>query len=244
MGHSLCKLATLGWKKDMKIIIFGLDAAGKTTILYILTQGEVVTTIPTIGFNVEHFTHKNISIAAWDVGGRDKVRSLYRHYFPGASALMFVIDSTDQDRLEEMADEVKRLVMEPELGEAVILLLANKQDLGSAMSVEEIKEKMNYNKLCEQRPSGKKMNIFGCSAVMPEGQGDLLKALDWLSEELVPKSGYWFQSWYSSETGKTKDKTNKAPSQEGSDSDKKPWTFSSYVKGTVTTFKSLLPRLW
>jgi GTPase SAR1 family protein len=63
-------------KKEMRILMVGLDAAGKTTILYKLKLGEVVTTIPTIGFNVETVEYKNISFTVWDVGGQDKVRAL------------------------------------------------------------------------------------------------------------------------------------------------------------------------
>ena len=59
----------------------GLDAAGKTTILYKLKLGEIVTTIPTIGFNVETVEYKNISFTVWDVGGQDKIRPLWRHYY-------------------------------------------------------------------------------------------------------------------------------------------------------------------
>ena len=67
--------------KDMRILMVGLDAAGKTTILYKLKLGEIVTTIPTIGFNVETVEYKNISFTVWDVGGQDKIRPLWRHYF-------------------------------------------------------------------------------------------------------------------------------------------------------------------
>src|ERR1700760_4966354 len=63
----------------MRILMVGLDAAGKTTILYKLKLGEVVTTIPTIGFNVETVEYKNISFTVWDVGGQDKIRPLWRH---------------------------------------------------------------------------------------------------------------------------------------------------------------------
>ncbi|XP_067657426.1 ADP-ribosylation factor 4-like isoform X2 [Haliotis asinina] len=172
------------------------------------------------------------------------LRPLIRHYYPMTSAVMFVIDSTDRERLEEISDEVKKALMEDELRKSVILLLANKQDLESAMSVEEIKEKMNYDMLCHYGYSSRRMNIFGCSAVTPEGQDDLRKALDWLSEELVPKSGYWFQSWSTPETLGTEEKLDQVSFKEGSDNDLKPWTFSSYVKGTVTTFKSVLTRFW
>lgn len=68
-------------KKEMRILMVGLDAAGKTTILYKLKLGEIVTTIPTIGFNVETVEYKNISFTVWDVGGQDKIRPLWRHYF-------------------------------------------------------------------------------------------------------------------------------------------------------------------
>jgi len=67
----------LGKKKDTRILMVGLDAAGKTTVLYKLKLGEVVTTIPTIGFNVETVQYKKISFTVWDVGGQDRVRMYY-----------------------------------------------------------------------------------------------------------------------------------------------------------------------
>jgi len=75
MGLTISKLLNrLIAKKEMRILMVGLDAAGKTTILYKLKLGEIVTTIPTIGFNVETVEYKNISFTVWDVGGQDKVR--------------------------------------------------------------------------------------------------------------------------------------------------------------------------
>ena len=61
--------------------MIGLDAAGKTTILYKLKLGEIVTTIPTIGFNVETLEYKNLKFTVFDVGGQDKIRPLWRHYY-------------------------------------------------------------------------------------------------------------------------------------------------------------------
>ncbi|PWA66565.1 ADP-ribosylation factor 3 [Artemisia annua] len=75
-------------KKEMRILMVGLDAAGKTTILYKLKLGEIVTTIPTIGFNVETVEYKN-SFTVWDVGGQDKIRPLWRHYFQNTQGLIF-----------------------------------------------------------------------------------------------------------------------------------------------------------
>ena len=82
MGIFVSKiLQKLVGKKEMRILMLGLDAAGKTTTLYNLKLGEVVTTIPTIGFNVETVEYKNISFNVWDVGGQEKLRLLWRHYY-------------------------------------------------------------------------------------------------------------------------------------------------------------------
>jgi len=70
----------------MRLLMLGLDAAGKTTILYKLKLNQDVTTIPTVGFNVETVTYKNVKFNVWDVGGQDKIRPLWRHYFSGKRA--------------------------------------------------------------------------------------------------------------------------------------------------------------
>ena len=68
-------------KQEAGVLMIGLDAAGKTTILYKLKLGEVVTTIPTIGFNVETLEYKNLKFTVFDVGGQDKIRPLWKHYY-------------------------------------------------------------------------------------------------------------------------------------------------------------------
>ena len=82
-------------KKEFRVTMVGLDAAGKTTVLYNLKLGEVVTTIPTIGFNVETVEFKNVSFVVWDIGGQKKIRPLWRHYYQNTSAVVYVVDSSD-----------------------------------------------------------------------------------------------------------------------------------------------------
>ena len=113
-------------KKEMRILMVGLDAAGKTTILYKLKLGEVVTTIPTIGFNVETVDYKNISFTVWDVGGQDKIRLLWRHYYQNTQGLIFVVDSNDRDRADDAREELHKMLSEEELKDAVLLVFANK----------------------------------------------------------------------------------------------------------------------
>uniref|UniRef100_A0A3Q3J5J1 ADP-ribosylation factor 5 n=1 Tax=Monopterus albus TaxID=43700 RepID=A0A3Q3J5J1_MONAL len=124
MGLTISSIfSRLFGKKQMRILMVGLDAAGKTTILYKLKLGEIVTTIPTIGFNVETVEYKNISFTVWDVGGQDKIRPLWRHYFQNTQLL------------------------EDELKDAVLLVFANKQDLPNALSVSELTDKLGLHAL-------------------------------------------------------------------------------------------------
>merc|ERR1712146_743682 len=92
MGKALSKIFG---NKEMRVLMLGLDNAGKTTILYKLKLGQGVSTIPTVGFNVETVTFKKVKFNVWDVGGQDKIRPLWRHYYAGTQALIFVVDSND-----------------------------------------------------------------------------------------------------------------------------------------------------
>jgi len=154
----------------------GLDAAGKTTILYKLKLGEIVTTIPTIGFNVETVEYKNISFTVWDVGGQDKIRPLWRHYFQNTQGLIFVVDSNDKERVQEAQDELSKMLQEDELRDAVLLVFANKQDLPNAMSAPEITEKLSLQTL-------RNRTWYIQSTCATQGNG-LYEGLDWLSNEL------------------------------------------------------------
>jgi len=163
-------------KKDMRILMVGLDAAGKTTILYKLKLGEVVTTIPTIGFNVETVEYKNIKFTVWDVGGQDKIRPLWRHYYQNTQGIIFVVDSNDRSRIDAARDELHRMLNEDELRDAVLLVFANKQDLPQAMSPPEMTERLGLNNM-----RSREWYIQACCATRGDG---LYEGLDWLSSSL------------------------------------------------------------
>jgi len=180
MGGSFGKLfKRLFSKKDMRILMVGLDAAGKTTILYKLKLGEIVTTIPTIGFNVETVEYKNINFTVWDVGGQDKIRPLWRHYFQNTQGLIFVVDSNDRERANEAAEELNKMLNEDELRDAAVLVFANKQDLPNAMSVAEVTDKLGLHSI-----RNRKWYIQSTCATSGDG---LYEGLDWLSNVLSGK---------------------------------------------------------
>ncbi len=181
MGLTISSLfSRLFGKKNVRILMVGLDAAGKTTILYKLKLGEVVTTIPTIGFNVESVEYKNVHFTVWDVGGQDKIRPLWRHYFTNTQGLIFVIDSNDKERLSEARAELEKMLQEDELKDAVLLVFANKQDLPNALSVSELTEGLGLNQM-----KGKKWYVQAACATQGTG---LYEGLDWLSTELLSAS--------------------------------------------------------
>jgi small GTP-binding protein len=183
MGNFFGKL----WEKlfgtdEYRIIMVGLDNSGKTTILYKLKLGEVVTTTPTIGFNVETLEYKNIKFNCWDVGGQGKIRPLWNYYFAYTDAVIFVVDSVDKDRIndDENDDSVKyeisRLLANDELKNAIFLIFANKQDLPQAVNPQILADLIGLDKI-KNRP----WNIQGADAVKGNG---LYEGLDWLVSTL------------------------------------------------------------
>mmetsp|Transcript_45124 Transcript_45124/g.71340 ORF Transcript_45124/g.71340 Transcript_45124/m.71340 type:complete len:181 (-) Transcript_45124:293-835(-) len=166
-------------KHAAKIVMVGLDAAGKTTVLYNLRLGEVVTTVPTIGFNVETLEHRNVTFTVWDIGGQEKIRKLWRHYYQGTTGVIYIVDSSDRERIEDARDELFNVLQAEEMRDVVLLVLANKQDLPNALTSSEVAEKLGLNSLHKRR-------WFVQAACATRGQG-LYEGLDWLTNSLVSR---------------------------------------------------------
>ena len=179
MGLAITKLfdAFFG-KKEMRILMLGLDGAGKTTILYKLKLGEVVNSVPTIGFNVENVEYKNVKFTVWDVGGQTKIRAMWKHYFQNTDALIYVVDTSDKDRLELAKEELQSMLTSEELQDTALLVLANKQDLG-VVSVAEVTEKLGLYSM-----KGRDWFIQGTCATTGSG---ILDGMDWLCKAVAKK---------------------------------------------------------
>jgi Arf/Sar family protein len=177
MGNTFRKLFdNLFGNREMRVVMLGLDAAGKTTILYKLHIGEVLSTVPTIGFNVEKVQYKNVIFTVWDVGGQEKLRPLWRHYFNNTDALIYVVDCCDRDRVEKAASEFKQIIDDPLMQHSVILVFANKQDLPRSLSPSEIVTALGLQKI-----KSRKWHVQGAVATRGEG---LYEGMDWLSSTL------------------------------------------------------------
>ena len=181
MGFIFSKILEFFTKNrdNFKIIILGMQNAGKTTILYHLSLGQFVQTTPTIGSNVEELNYNNIKIQAWDLGGQETTRSIWDAYFINTDAIIFVIDSQDDQYSEESKEEFQKLLKNSKLYNSTILIFANKQDLPGAKPINQLIEEYEFNKIKNHI-----WKIQPCSAVKGEG---LIDGIKWLSEQLISR---------------------------------------------------------
>ena len=163
------------FKKEKRILMLGLDGAGKTTMLYKLKLGEIQTTVPTIGFNVEKIVYKQLHLTVWDIGGQDRLRPLWRHYFNGVNALIYIIDINDGDREKESLDELANLLNNDELKSIPILIFANKMDLPNTINISEL------NNRCYSICKDNNYYVQPCSNKQDTG---LYNGLDWLCKSI------------------------------------------------------------
>lgn len=166
-------------KEHRRLLILGLDAAGKTTYVYKLKVGETLHTVPTIGFNSETIAYKNVEFSCMDIGGQDKIRKLWHHYYSGTDGLIFLVDSADTERLEEARDTLHKLLAEDELRDVSLLVMANKQDLPEAAKPSDLADSLELHKL-----RGRDWFIQGCTATTGDG---LYEGLEWMSTSLKKK---------------------------------------------------------
>ena len=179
MGFLLSKIIEFFTKSrnNFKIIILGMQNAGKTTILYRLSLGQLVKTTPTIGSNVEELTYNNVKFQAWDLGGQESTRTLWDVYYMNTDAVIFVIDSQNDEFFEDSKSEFHKLLKNANLKNSLILIFANKQDLPGAKPINKIIEDYELNTIKNHI-----WYIQPCSAVKGEG---LVNGIKWLSEQLL-----------------------------------------------------------
>lgn len=171
MGGKNTKNSTTG--EQVRAIMVGLDAVGKTTILYRLNKGKYECKVPQIGFNIDIVEYKNFRITAWDVGGADRLRDIWKDYYKDINAFIFVIDSGDTKRFAEAKEELSYFLEQAELQTIPFLIIANKEDLPNTMSVNEISESLGLYQI-----TNRLWYIQSCCATTKQG---LRYALEWLS---------------------------------------------------------------
>lgn len=187
-------------EKEARILVLGLDNAGKTTILKALSEEDISTIMPTQGFNIKALvsmpkfelnchlevanpsflqTQDGFKLNVWDIGGQKAIRPYWKNYFENTDGLVYVVDSSDEVRLKECTEELQSLLAEDNLKNVPLLVFANKQDLQFALDAEEI-----LNTLSLMEIKDRTWTIQACSAVTKEG---LQEGMEWLVKTISEK---------------------------------------------------------
>lgn len=158
--------------KEHRILLLGLDNAGKTSILKKLADEEITHIMPTQGFNIKSISKEGFKLNVWDIGGQKSIRPYWQNYFDNTDALVYVIDSADQNRVEETGIELNELIDDEKLDTVPVLVLANKQDLVNALSAKDIATSLNLVNIRDRQ-----WQINAVSAKTGDGLDD---AFQWL----------------------------------------------------------------
>ncbi|CAF9906930.1 MAG: ADP-ribosylation factor-like protein 2 [Gomphillus americanus] len=161
--------------KEMRILMLGLDNAGKTTIVKRIMQEDINTVSPTLGFIIKTIDYHGYKLNIWDVGGQKTLRSYWRNYFEKTDALIWVVDATDRLRVEDCKDELAGLLVEERLMGASLLVFLNKTDIDDCMTREEIEQALDLPSIKTHH-----WTVLPCSAVTGN---NLNGGLDWVIED-------------------------------------------------------------
>ena len=164
------------WKlrKNRRVLLLGMDNAGKTTVLFQMHAGKAVKTMPTLGYNVEKVKFAGLELVLWDVGGQEQLRGHWRHYYTGTQGVVFIIDSADRNRFRQVREEMVQVLADQQLAGVPVVVLANKQDVQGAVPVEELSKAMNLE---EVFGAGREWHIQ--RTVASKGEG-LEEGVTWL----------------------------------------------------------------
>lgn len=164
-------------EREVRLLMLGLDNAGKTTILKKYNGEDISSISPTLGFNIKTLEYQGYKLNVWDVGGQTTIRSYWRNYFEQTDGLVWVVDSGDKIRLEDCRRELHQLLLQERLAGASLLVFCNKQDLSGALTLEEIKDFLQLENFQTRHWA-----VVPCSAVT--GQG-LLEGINWVVGDIA-----------------------------------------------------------
>lgn len=165
--------------KELRVLLLGLDNAGKTTILKKLSDEEITHIMPTQGFNIKSLVQNGFKLNVWDIGGQKSIRPYWENYFDGTDCLVYVIDSSDEARVEETGEELNTLLEQDQLAGVPVLVFANKQDMDSSLTAKEILEALNLDNIRDR-----KWHIQACSAKTGDGVND---GMSWVLKTVADK---------------------------------------------------------
>ncbi|XP_014242379.1 ADP-ribosylation factor-like protein 3 isoform X1 [Cimex lectularius] len=166
-------------ERELRLLLLGLDNAGKTTLLKKLASEDINHVTPTQGFNIKTVQSDGFKLNVWDIGGQKKIRPYWKNYFENTDVLIYVVDSADRKRLDETSFELGELLMEEKLMDVPVLVFANKQDLMHSLTAADVAQALNLQTI-KDRP----WQIQACSAALGEG---VKEGMEWIAQNVGKK---------------------------------------------------------
>eukprot|EP00761_Pharyngomonas_kirbyi_P012232 gb/GECH01012259.1/.p1 GENE.gb/GECH01012259.1/~~gb/GECH01012259.1/.p1 ORF type:complete len:186 (+),score=27.62 gb/GECH01012259.1/:1-558(+) len=166
-------IKSLFWKQEMELTLVGLQNAGKTTLVNVISSGGYQEdTIPTVGFNMRKVSKGNVNIKLWDIGGQPRFRSMWERYCRGVSSIVYVVDAADPEKVPDAKEELQELMTKPAVAGIPLLVLGNKNDLPGALSGEEVIERLGLNEITDREVC--------CYSISAKNSVNIDVTLDWL----------------------------------------------------------------
>mgnify|MGYP001563437523 CR=1 FL=1 len=162
--------------KEPRMLILGLDNAGKTSILRKLSDEDPMQTQATQGFNIKSVDCEGFKLNMWDIGGQKAIRAYWPHYYDDVDCLIYVVDAADRRRLEETGLQLAELLVDDKLAAVPVLIFANKMDLATALPPSDISQALTLHTIRDR-----KWHLQACSAKTGEG---LNEGLEWAVKNL------------------------------------------------------------
>jgi ADP-ribosylation factor-like protein 8 len=170
----------LFWKEEMELTLVGLQSAGKTTFVNVISSGRYSEDmIPTVGFNMRKVTRGNVTIKVWDIGGQPRFRSMWERYCRGVNAIVYMVDAADAEKIEASRNEFHNLLDKTQLANIPVLVLANKRDLPGALNEKEVIDKMNLASVQDRE--------ICCYSISCKEQHNIDITLQWLMQHSKSK---------------------------------------------------------
>jgi ADP-ribosylation factor-like protein 8 len=139
---------SLFWKEEMELTLVGLQHSGKTTFVNVIASGQFnEDMIPTVGFNMRKVTKGSVTIKLWDIGGQPRFRGMWERYCRGVTAIVYMVDAADHEKMESSKSELHSLLEKPQLAGIPVLVLGNKNDLPNALRETELIERMDLSSI-------------------------------------------------------------------------------------------------
>ncbi|CAK7906239.1 GTP-binding protein Cin4p [[Candida] anglica] len=167
--------------REIRVLMLGLDNAGKTTIVTTMLGGSISTVSPTMGFQIKTVTYNQHNLNIWDVGGQTTLRGFWGNYFDKTDVVIWVIDALSTERLEESFRELQeKVVQQDRLSGVCLAVVVNKIDLlSSELDIQNLLTNINgVLNLHDQISDRERWAIFPVSGKTGTGVKDVL---DWVS---------------------------------------------------------------